>query len=335
MQPTTGGLGSVPPSGWSPGPLGWVAPRDRTQAQADAHARAMTRRPRFGLPRTTVPKGTKLILTDLWRDPLIVADIGQEFTGFHQLTGSCVGVSDGNAEATLSFVQRKLAVNPTKALVPWWPFAYGRTRLAEGDSGQGEGAVDSVMGECNRTEGTFDYRQPGLPSFKTDDGWYLTEQLEMQWSDGSRIAKSWIDLAKPNVVGSVVTLNSSDDIRDAVLNGYPVLDGCDNYVGSGSIKGSGANAYVVGKYDGRGGHSTCIFGYYEHPNDGPLFLYSNQWPTSTYPRDPAGAGRCCVWIPLSEMDKLFHTGGSGGETMLLSHLSYLAAQAAVLDWSTV
>jgi hypothetical protein len=71
---------------------------------------------------------------------------------------------------------------------------------------------------------------------------------------------------------------------------------------------------------------------WNHPNDGRLFLYSNQWPTSTYPKDPAGAGRCCVWIPESEMTKLFtQYGGDNGETVALSHLNYFPAQPSVLD----
>lgn len=312
--------------------LGWIAPQDRTKEQTDAHERALARHVNFTLsPVTAGP--VKVVLTDFWKNPLVVQDTGIAFTGFHQLTGSCVGASSGNAQFTLAAVQRTLAQGATKAFVPWWPFAYGRTRQAEGDRGQGEGAVDSVMGQTLNTQGTFDIRQSGLPSFKTDDGWYLTEQLEMQWSAGASIAQNWVDLAKPNVIGSVATLNSPADIKAAVINGYPVLDGCDNYVGHGSVNGSGDTAYVAGRYDARGGHSTCILGYWDHPNDGPVYLYSNQWPTSTYPTDPAGAGRCCVWIPESEMSKLFTNGGGSGETMALSHLNYLPAQPAVLDWT--
>jgi hypothetical protein len=316
-------------------PLGFITPSQRTQAQRDAHERAMRRMPRLAMPRTPVPKGTKILLTDYWKHPDCVADMGAEFTGFGQYTGSCVGVSEGDALCTLSCVQRVVGDKSTKAFIPWWPFPYGRTRYNEGDRGQGEGAVDSVMGETLKTEGVFDIGQAGLPSFgkRGPDGFWLSQSLELQWSDGARIDQKWRDLAKQYPVQGITVLNSPDDIRDAIVNGYPVLDGCDNYIGHGSIKGEGELAYVVGHYDGRGGHSTCFLGYWNHPNDGPLFLYSNQWDTSTYPRDPAGGGRCCTWTPESEVEKLFRTGGDRGETMALSHLTWFPAQPKVLTWN--
>lgn len=315
-------------------PLGWISPALRSKVQQDAHRLAVQSHVRFALTPPTLPKGAKVILTDVWSADLVKQDTGTVFTGFHQLTGSCVGASAGNAVATLNMVQRLLADTPTKAFIPWWPFDYGRTRSNEGDHGQGEGAMDSVMGETMAKEGVLGITEsPGLPAYTTDDGFYLTSQIEMTWSDGeASVVKAVASIAKAHPVGSVATLSDVGGIKAAVVNGYPVLDGCDLYVGHGTIKGSGDNAYVSGGFDGRGGHSTCVLGYWEHPTDGPQYLYSNQWPTSTYPKDPAGAGRCCVWISEKEMARLFGLGGSGGETMALSHLSYFPAQPEVLNW---
>ena len=243
----------------APGPLGFIVPSQRTQEQNDAHDAAMARMGKFAMPDyADPPVGTKVMLPDFFKTPEVTADIGFQFNGFRQLTGACVGASAGNAKTCLSAVQRMIADSPTKAILDWWPFAYGTTRYAEGDRGQGEGAVDSVMGETMHGSGTFDARQPGLPSFDTSDGLALTSKLELQWSDGGKIDPKWKTLAAPNVVGTVASLNSVQDIRAAIVNGYPVLDGCDNYIGHGTIKGSGDNAYVTGHYDGRG-RSTFDF----------------------------------------------------------------------------
>jgi hypothetical protein len=314
-------------------PLGFIVPSLRTQPQADAHARAMASLPMFTLDYTEPAGPVKVMLTDFWRNPTVIEDVGLEFNGFYQFTGSCVGVSEGNGIFTLGAIQRLIADNPTKALLPWWPFPYGRTRWNEGDRGQGEGAVVSIMGTTLTKEGVFDARQPGLPTFsQTVNGLQLTKQIEFQWSDGGKIEQKWKDLAQPNTLGTKAPLASPRDIKACIINGYPVQSGCSNFVGNGRIKGEGANAYVTGKYDGRGGHSTCFLGYWDHPTDGPLYLYSNQWPTSTYPKDPAGAGRCCVWLPETEIVKLFRTGGDDGETFGMSHLNYFPAQPKVLDW---
>lgn len=317
--------------------LGWIAPRDRNQAQQDAHALAMTKvLPRHGLSPVTLAPGQKVVLTKAWSHPDVVADIGFEFTGFRQLTGSCVGVSAGNWITTLAALQRLLTQGTTKAFVGFWPFFYGRTRTNEGDSGQGEGAVDSVMGDTVAKEGYFDLTQPGLPTFDKSDGLALTSNEELQWSDGaSSIVTKWLPLAKQHT-GVKAVCTSPDDVWNAVGNGYPNINGCDLYVGNGSIKGSGDTAYVCGGYDGRGGHSTCILGIWQHPTDGKLFLYSNQWDGSTYPKDPAGGGRCTVWIPESELAKGFSQyGQSGGESLALSHVDWFPAQPdvpVVLDY---
>lgn len=324
------------PADAPPGPLGLILPDEMTQSQRDAHEAALARLPRFSAPPVELPKGTKVMLTDFWKAPEVVADLGQPFTGFGQRTGSCVGVSEGNAVTTAVAVQR--CIKPdfrTKAEVCFWPFPYGRTRANEGDRGQGEGASDAVMGDTLVKEGYFAVTEDGLPGFDAGpDGWWLTggSRVEYQWSDGNAIGQQWRTLAAKRAGMVKTVLQDVLGIRYSVVNGYPVLDGCNNYVGTGHVTGSGDAAYTVGRYTSRGGHSTCFLGVWNHPTDGYLYLYSNQWPTGTYPTDPAGGGRCCVWLPESEVEKLFRTGGSGGETMALSQVPGLPAQPEVLDW---
>ncbi len=317
-------------------PLGWIEPKDRTPVQAAAHADALAHMPRFaaagaGLAAPTGP--VKVILGQFWKAPEVIADVGFEFTGFFQYTGSCVGVSRGNADFTVQSVQRTLNPTPNRVFVPFWPFAYGRTRYLEGDRGQGEGAVDSVCGQQLKKEGDLPSTLPGLPQFIHGDGLRLSSSIELQWSDGgSRTVTQWLG-ATQNYTGTLVPTNNPQDEYLAIVNGYPILSGCDYYVSGGSIHGTGDTAYVRGRFDGRGGHSTCRIAVWDHPNDGRLFGYSNQWPGSTYPTDPAGLPRCCCWVPESEVQKVysqFH--GGNGETMAVSHVDYLPAQPEVLNW---
>jgi hypothetical protein len=312
--------------------LGYVEPHLRTNEQNDAHAASLAKMKAFTLKYTTPPVGTKVLLTNAWNHPTVVQQLGFPFTGFRQLTGSCVGASGGTWVTTVALTQAVL--NQTTPFIAFWPFFYGRTRYNEGDRGQGEGAVDSVLGETVAKEGYFDIKQDGLPAFDTGDGFALTSRLEMQWSDGgSSTVTKWLPLGQQHV-GAKAALNSPDDIAAAIMNGYAVVDGDAMYVGHGSIKGSGDNAYVSGRYDGNGGHSTCFLGYWNHPNDGELFLYSNNWDGSTYPKDPAGAGRCCVWITRSEVDRHFRSGGGdNGETIALSHVDWFEPQdVSILTW---
>jgi len=315
-------------------PLGWIHPDDRTPEQNEAHARAMATMTTFSLPVKSVPKGTKVILTDFLKTPEVIDDMGgKEFTGFHQLTGSCCGVSAGNGGTVLSAVQRNIADNPQKAIIAWWGLNYGMTRRDQGDRGPGEGGVCSIMSR-ELAKGVVPITHPKLNlDFKTDDGWYLTKSIEMAASDPRKIDPELEQAAKSMPIGGVAPIHDTTALMQGIINGYPNNNGCGMFVNSGTIRGSGSDAYVVGQYDRRGGHATCFVGFWEHPNDGPMFLYWNQWPTQTYPKDPAGGPRCSVWVPEAEVAKAFRQYGmGGGESFLLSHLTTFPAQPKVLDW---
>lgn len=319
----------------APGPLGRINPEDMTQEQRDAYERAKAKLPRFTAPPIELPKGTMVLLTQFLRDPTVIADLGAEFTGFGQYTGSCVGVSEGNALITSLAVQRCIKPDhATKVEIPWWPFPYGRSRANAGMRGQGEGSIDSVMGDTLVREGWFAASEAGLPAFDRTgpDGWWLSSRLEYQWSDGNAISQKWRDTAKLRAGLVKTILTDIMSVRYSIVNGYPVLNGCNNFVGHGSVVPGGGTPYVRGRYDGRGGHSTNYIAVWHHPNDGYLYGYWNQWPTETYPKDPAGLVRCAVWVPEDNADNLFQTGGDGGETMALSQVPGLPAQPEVLNW---
>lgn len=322
-------------------PTGFIEPKDRTKEQADAHAMALAKMKAFTLAPATLAPGQKVMLTDFLKDPDVIADMGELFDGFHQLTGSCVGAAEGNGTATLSAVQRKIADSPTRAFIPWWPYAYGLTRYEEGDRGQGEGAVSSMMGAVLEKYGTFARSEaPGLPDWDRTDGLTLTKKLEFQWSDGgSQIVRQHIALGQTHKFGTRGPVYTAQDVLTAIVNGYPVLNGCALYIGGGAIRGTGDTAYVRGKYDGRGGHETGWHGVWNHPNDGLLFLYWNQWAKNTYPTDPAGGPRCSVWVPESEVTRMLNAGWNGidrGEAFAISSVSYFPAQAdKIVAWASM
>lgn len=324
------------------GPLGWIPPEERSTELQKQHEDIMNAAPKFALARPTLPKGTKIILNDFLRKPEVVADFnGEDFTGFHQLTGSCVGVAEGDAIAVLSSIQRMIADAPTRAMIPWWGFPYGRSRFKSGMRTKGEGSICSIMGRVVAEEGCFAINEVGFAekvniTFKKDDGWYVPANVEMNWSDGDEtLVTQFLGLAKQFPVGTVAPVHDIDGVAAGIINGYPCNNGCNYFVGKGRIKSSPGGDYVTGEYDGRGGHATNYTAYWEHPNDGPLYGYWNQWPASVYPKDPAGLHRCMVWVPEAKAKQLFTLGGNNGETMLLSHLNYHPAQPRVLDWSQI
>lgn len=314
------------------GPLGFITPAERNLDQQSAHARAiagMLRR--HGLAPVQLSTGQSVRLFDAWKAPEVVADVGFVFPRFHQLTGSCVGAGGGQALFTLIAVQRLLATSPTKAFVPFWPYDYGKCRYEEGDRGQGEGAMGSAFAASVTKDGVIDAASQGLPTFKNDDGLVLTEQLEMQWSDGgTQLVTKWDEAARIHPVGNAAECKSFDDIWNAIGNGYPVTFACSNYIGKASVQGSGADACVVGRWDGNGGHQQSIHAVWSHPSLGRLVWAQNNWPGSTYPNDPAGGPICGCWVKETDVNAALRLQA---EVFALSHLNWFPAQPAVLSWA--
>jgi hypothetical protein len=317
-------------------PLGFVTKDARTVAQNIAHELHESRMSRFML---TVPNNAgplNIRLFDAWKHPKVVQDVGFVFPRFHQLTGSCVGAGGGQALFTLIAMQRLLATDPTVAFLPFWPFDYGRCRSNEGDRGQGEGAMGSSFADTIVKEGVIDAKTQGLPAFTNNDGLVLTSKQEMQWSDGnSSLVTQYLPAARVHPMGTSAPLNDTAGMKAAIINGFPGSFACDYYIGNASVQGSGANAAVVGHWDGRGGHQQSFHGYWDNPDLGPLFWIQNNWPGSTYPADPSGGPTCGCWVTEANVTKAF---GYNSEVYAFSHLNWFPAQPdvpAVLDWSTL
>jgi hypothetical protein len=313
----------------TPGPLGWIEPIDRTPQQNAAHADAVAKMPKFAIraPEVTGPANVRLF--EFWSKQQVVQEVGFVFPRFHQITGSCVGAGGGNALFTLIAVQRLLSQGATRAFVPWWPFDYGKSRLRMGDRGQGEGSLGSTFAEAVVKDGVMSAAESGLPQFSNSDGLTLTQQLEMQWSDGdSQTVSKYDSVAKEHPLGTAAPVNSVEEIRAALVNGYPITFACNNYIGNAKVEGSGADACVIGYWDGRGGHQQSLHAVWDHPGFGPLYWAQNNWPGSTYPKDPAGGPICGCWVREEKVKAALRLDA---EVYALSHLDYFPAQN-VIDW---
>lgn len=316
--------------------LGWIHPNDRTQEQMDAHEAAVKRMPQFSIPGglRTLAKGEKVVLYDFLDKPECVNDIGFLFPWFHQNTGSCVGASLGNASACLSGVQRFNPDRPTKAMLPFWPYAYAMARTDGGSRGRGDGAMCSVAAERAK-QGILPVSEAhDVPQYQNDEeGLQLDSNTEYDWSIATSQVRAYESIAAKFPFGTAAVARSTDDLIQGIINGYPGWGGCSMYIGSGSLRGAGKNACVMGKFDNSGGHATGFYGYWNHPDFGDLLLYCNNWSLRTYPKDPSiQTYRCHVWAPRSEVDKIFTRYDGMGEYFSLSHLEYFPAQPWVLNW---
>lgn len=159
----------------------------------------------------------------------------------------------------------------------------------------------------------------------------ISSRDELTWSSyRNRVVRAMLDKTRANKegkLGSAAELRSAMDIRGMNFNGYGVAFACNNFIGNAAIKGSGANAAVVGKWNGRGGHQQWVFGFWDNPDLGPLYAVGNNWADNTYPHDPAGLPLCCCWVTESKVAAAFRLDA---EVYSLSRLNWFPAQAEKL-----
>lgn len=315
------------------GNLGWVSPQQRTNAQQVAHATADRRVIQYhGLPLPTLKSGQSVRLFDFWKAKEVVEDVGFVFDRIHQLTGSCVWAGGTNAMFTTIAAQRMASENPTKAFLPFTLGNYAMSRHAFGDDGQGEGSLGSTFAKSLTDDGLIEWVQTGsLPKYTREDGLSVTRQIELTWSSYRNPAlRAVLDASKAHLLGSAALARSAADIRALNLNGYGVSFACNNYIGNASIQGSGDNARVIGRWEGRGGHQQSVLGVEEHPQFGPIYWAQNNWPGNTYPRDPGGGPVCGCWVLERDVEAALRLSA---EVYGFSNQSWFPANPRILDWA--
>lgn len=313
--------------------LGWIEPKDRSDEAKEMHEMCLSQMPKFAMaPQATPPIGTKVMLTDAWKHPLIVKALGQAFTGFHQLTGSCVGAGGGNVLATTSFLQA-IKLGTETPIVPFWMLPYGRSRLDAGMRGQGEGSLGSTFAQAVREDGVSDANAEGAPKFTTSDGYTYTESLESQWSDGSKAPDDLLSVSRQHLIKTTAALTTAAQVRDAILGGYAVTRAFSGFTNPGQAvtKGSAGRQALLGNYNGRGGHQESWQGYWNHPDLGELILEPNQWGLNVYGADPGGAPLGSVWQTFDNVNRMMQSGDA--EVYAFSSFEGFPVQS--LDWMLV
>jgi hypothetical protein len=321
-----------------PYPTGWIEPANRTQSQHNAHGFASQRIPHLrGLFAPDLPKGTKIILSDFWKHADVIADVGRPLVRILQHTGSCVWAG-GTSALKLSIASQRIAgENPHKALEPFTLHNYAQSRAAFGDMGEGEGSLGSTFAASLETDGVEEQPQDvadKLPDYVIEENFvHVTAQQEMRWSSARNpLVREVLQSSSEHKLGSAAEIKAAAECRVPLVNGYGLSFACNNFVGNGKVVGSGENAYVRGKWDGRGGHQQFLAGYWEHPKDGPLYAVGNNWPDSTYPRDPAGLPLCFVWATEADVAAAMRLDG---EVYAFSRLNGFPTQPKVLDFGAL
>jgi len=281
---------------------GWIEFKDRTEEMNANHEKFVGSMHKFRIMGDAKSDTNKIILTDFWKHPQVVAALGYAFPRFHQLTGSCVGAGGGNCLFTLMAIEVIRLGQAEQIKLPFWLYTYGKSRQRGGIRGEGEGSFGSAYAEAAKLDGYIDIGFEDTPDPTQNDGLVYTSNLEFKWSNGAAIASKYNQEAKKHLVKSTSPVSSAEEARESIMNGFPITIATDYYIGSAQIKGSGDNKAAIGKLNGRGGHQTSIQAFWDNPDLGLIFGNQNNWDRSVYPKDPGGLGDSACWMSESDMN---------------------------------
>jgi hypothetical protein len=323
---------SLGPNGGPTWSFGWIPPENRNDEQEANDDAARATMPRFAVDGATkYPSGSapeRVDLFALWKHPDVVAANGWEFTGVHQLTGSCVGAGGGNCWFTLACldaVQRGDAETP---LLPFWLLPYGRSRYYLGDRGPGEGSTGGTFAKAAREDGVVPAVGDGMPTFTRDDGFVWGRSVEMKWSDGDNPdTMRLLPTSRKHLVKTTAQCRSASDVREAIVNGFPCTCASMYAHDGGRVQGTGKNVCLLARRTGSWAHQMSLLAWWMHPEFGELFWLMNQWGLRAHGQDPAGGPSGGVWIKASDVDWICRD-----EVFAFSQYDGFPAPAKPLDW---
>lgn len=281
--------------------FGWIRPEIRTDAEHQADRAARQLMPKFTIEGTKRDDSKFVNLMALWKHPKVVEANGWEFTGTHQLTGSCVGAAGGNVLMTLACADAVLRNEAETPLLPFWLLPYGRSRYYSGSRSPGEGSQGTTFARAAREDGVIEAKRDGLPSFTRTDGFVWGSRVEMAWSDGD--AQQTMDLlpeSRKHLCGTTASCRDHNDVREAIKNLYPCT--CASMYAHDGGKLQSDPQVSVGTRRGQWSHQMAFLAWWDHPKLGELFWLMNQWGLKAHTFDPTMGTGAGAWIKPADVD---------------------------------
>lgn len=284
---------------------GYIPPDQRNVEQIKVADIILSSMPRFGI-RGSFPMAERRYA--LWKAAVILT--GKHLPYNFQQTGSCVGAGGGNMLKTGMCVEIVVKGETAEEYrEPWWLYTYGRSRFHAGLRGPGEGSMGAAWAKAITEDGIFEIDPegaPDLPDYKVQSGWIVQPAaIEKQWSDGAKIADTWLKLGKQHLYKTAARLRSAAECAEALINGYCITQASSfgfspmvpRPVGTPPVR-------LVKSWNGSWNHQTWIDEYWDHPELGEIFRWGNNWGAGAHGSPTADEPTGGVYITHAVLDQI-------------------------------
>jgi hypothetical protein len=275
--------------------FGW----NEALAQSEEIRNAVARMPEFEIEG--VVRDNRTANVRLWD---YSKQIEAKVPNYRQEIGDCVSFGWACGVNYLQCVQIALS-QQSEFHEAFQPYIYGTSRIqiGKGRLGSGDGSIGAWAAKAVQTYGVLAADADEVPSY--------AGSVARQW--GSRgPPEQFLTLGKKTLVKTVSPVKSSDDVRDAICNGYPVPI-CSN-AGFGSI--SKSHDRQVGRWTTSWAHCMCLIAY-DGSDDGrkagngePVYFCQNSWGPTAHPQPLQGEPPGGFWVRESDVDKIARQGDS-------------------------
>lgn len=203
--------------------FGWLGPAAAQEA-FDTMGEAFSPFAIAGKTRETA--GGRLVLWEFARR----ANHGRHLPTLRQQRGSCVGHGAAAAVWYLAAFERVRLQNRECVVMPYEPFLYGTSRVQVGGGRlRTDGSLGIWAAQAVRKYGVLRSDLAGLPRWteQRDRGGRVVcvtfdPNIDLTWGKPPGPPEECLTAARPHPVKATAPVRTYADVRDALLNGYPV-----------------------------------------------------------------------------------------------------------------
>lgn len=235
----------------------------------------------------------------LW-DAALKVNGGKHLLTFRQAVGDCVSMGAANAVNYLTV--RQIASGQSLKYRPaFQPYIYGTSRVLIGKGRLGcnsDGSVGSWAADAVQTHGILFADHEGVPAY--------SGSVARQWGCRKSTFEEFLPVAKEFPVKGIAQVTTFEQVRDALINGYPVtVASSQGFEMSGVVR----DGKLWGVPRGQWMHQMCFIGY--DPNNGKPGVYClNSWGANAHGVSPDGAPPGGFWVDKATVSRMVKQGDS-------------------------
>lgn len=234
----------------------------------------------------------------LWEATRIVT--GGDIPNIAQAIGDCVSWGCRNAVDYLECVEIALKGDREEYHPSFPPYFYGVSRvLIGGQRGDySDGSLGSWAADGVRKYGVLRMDSDGCPTY--------SGQVAKTWgADGP--PQKFVDLATPHLIGQTAKLNSYEEVRDAIVNGYPCTVASDIGYEGNNMQGVIDGGKCWEKISGSWGHQMSIVGVDDDPARPGAYI-RNSWGDRLWANQPDGSPKGGFWADADSIRRMVDQG---------------------------